>query len=275
MKGLFEVDDVKGYFKEIIEIWKDENVKNVFIENRLKFPQSIVYLFDNTHMYLDDNYEFTERDIISMRIKSIGIKGEMISYKSNPLKIICGAGQRNERKKWGNHNVNYLIWVFSLIDFVLDCYEDETTNRMVESFDCYKRYVQDEFFNPKKIFLYLNMYDVFLEIQEHYSRFKQVFEDYNGGENHEEILMYIIDKLYKLTPDPDHKLSIFITQANDKYIMRDILDKTLRIIVRDNYEIKGKNYYKPNMCPSIYKIRKYNRTTILKEKLTDIYFDFQ
>lgn len=273
-KSLYEVNDVKDYFKLMNDIWRDEKVKNFFWENRLKFPQAIVYLFDNSNFYLYDSYEFTEKDVLSMRIKSIGIKGEMISYKSHPLKIICGAGQRNERKKWANHNVSYIIWVFSLIDWVLTCYEDETINRMKESFDCYTRYIHDEFFKPQKIFLYLNMYDVYSEIEEHYSTFKTIFPDYKGKEDSQEILLYIIDRLYNLTPDPEEKLSIFITQANDREIMNDVLDQTLRIIVKDDYKIKGKKYYLPQNCPRHYKMKKDENCRRMKNRFSDMSFRY-
>lgn len=94
--------------------------------------------------------------------------------------------ERNERKKWYScfdSNVTDLIYVVGTDEFDLLCYEDNQTNRLEESLDCWSEICNSHFFLPEKvnIFLVFNKADLFKnKIQNSTASLGQCFKDYRG-----------------------------------------------------------------------------------------------
>jgi hypothetical protein len=74
-------------------------------------------------------------------------------------------GQRNERKKWVHplETVDAIIFVVALSQFNELCYEDENTNKMIESLELAKLLSTENNLPDVPMFLFLTKQDVFIE----------------------------------------------------------------------------------------------------------------
>lgn len=72
-------------------------------------------------------------------------------------------GQRNERKKWMHcfEGVTALLFVGVLSEYNLQLFEDEKTNRMVETLKLFRETVNNPIFANTAIILFLNKRDLF------------------------------------------------------------------------------------------------------------------
>jgi len=113
------------------------------------------------------------------------------------FKLVDVGGQRSERKKWINafKDIQVVVYVFSLNDYDLLCYEDDKTNRLTESLTEFEKIVNSEWFQKAAIVLVMNKYDLFKE------KIKKVplsdfHKDYDGGEDYTKATTYI-ENLFK------------------------------------------------------------------------------
>jgi hypothetical protein len=74
------------------------------------------------------------------RVKTFGVNEFKFRYDKNKYSLFLIGGQRNERKKWFNiiSQTDLPIDVVSISDYNLLCYEDDTTNRLLESLEVFK-----------------------------------------------------------------------------------------------------------------------------------------
>merc|ERR1712032_640571 len=75
-------------------------------------------------------------------------------------------GQRSERKKWMNivaDQIQAVLFVVAISEYDLKCFEDNSTNRLVEALDLFKEIVGGKFFDGKSVLVFFNKYDLFKE----------------------------------------------------------------------------------------------------------------
>jgi GTPase SAR1 family protein len=179
------------------------------------------------------NFQLSDEDVLRCRRKTTG----MTKFECKPVKdgkefsksftFIDVGGQRNERRKWlkskkkkqilkllaFQDNFQCLIFVSSLSEYNQKCYEDDVTNRMLESLDLFDEQINGEFFKDKPIILFLNKYDLFkIKIQEF--PLKQTFSDYEGPEKDVDAAIEFIKKQFlaknQFAPDRVH---VYLTEA--------------------------------------------------------------
>jgi len=119
---------------------------------------------ENLDRYEPEKYtDVTNNDILYCRRKSVGIVEFTFNYGERNFKLFDVGGQRSERKKWIHYfkDCNIVMFVSSLGDYDLVCYEDDSTNRMKESMEVFEEIVNGEWFKKTHIFLLFNKIDVF------------------------------------------------------------------------------------------------------------------
>eukprot|EP01080_Neovahlkampfia_damariscottae_P001133 gene1133-10647_t len=168
------------------------------------------------------SYELTDEDVLRCRRKTTG----MNKFECKPVKdgkefsktftFIDVGGQRNERRKWlktFQDNFQCLIFVSSLSEYNQKCYEDDITNRMLESLDLFDEQINGEFFKDKPIILFLNKMDLFKEKIQQFP-LKDLFKDYDGPEKDEKSAIEFITKQFcsknQFAPDRIH---VYVTEA--------------------------------------------------------------
>ncbi|VDL75177.1 unnamed protein product, partial [Nippostrongylus brasiliensis] len=96
-------------------------------------------------------------------------------------------GQRSERRKWIHcfDNVESIIFITAISEYDQVLFEDETTNRMIESMQLFNSICNSTWFLSTAMILFLNKKDLFME------KIKRVnittaFPDYEGEKHSED-----------------------------------------------------------------------------------------
>ncbi len=147
-------------------------------------------------------------------------------------------GQRNERRKWFNvfSDVDALIFVISLAEYDLKCYEDNETPRMKgmlylcnftniqESLELFAETINSKFFMNTPIILFMNKVDTFKEKLPH-SHLNVMFPEYNGPMDYDSTYNFIREKYEACNKfKEDRKIYSFPTCAMDKNQIQNVFD---------------------------------------------------
>jgi len=228
--------ELKKYTPElhqsIMNLWADKNVKSSYEKSRYEY-----HIFDGAGHFLDNlerikppNYVPTTDDILNCRRKTIGIVE--LKFTTNyggtelNLNIVDVGGQRNERKKWTNSfvGVNAVMYVASLGEYDQKCYEDDTTNRMLESLELFETVINNNFFKDAQIILFFNKRDVFAKKIKS-SPLSKTFPDFSGGQDHDVAFKFIQQKFLDANKGNPERIHMFLTQATDKGVVKDTFDE--------------------------------------------------
>lgn len=149
-------------------------------------------------------------------------------------------GQRNERKKWIHcfENVSAVIFVASLSDYDQKCYEDDVTNRMMESLDLFDEMTNNNWFKTTTIMLFLNKTDIFREKIKK-NDLKVCFEDYDGGNDFDKSIKFIEQKFLDVNKYDPKRIYTHFTCATDTDAVRHTWDCLCSSILQRNLENNG------------------------------------
>lgn len=140
---------------------------------------------------------------------------------------------------------NHICFIISLSNFDELCYEDNKTNRMIESLNLFNQIVNDPDLKEKPLIIIFNKIDLFkkkIQNQDRYEDFLQVFPDYKDGKDEQKILDYITNQFLDLHPNP-REIGYFFTCSVDKNLMKGVFDDIFFI---KPSECKGKSEPKEN-----------------------------
>lgn len=257
----------KDYFLQIIEYWKDNRFKECFKENVKNFGDGIIYLFDHVEYYLMKDFIPTRQDILYTRIKTFGINST--SIPSRNCKIYLTGGQKQERKKWNKlfNEIDMIIYVVSLNDFI-KIGEDESLNRLIEDLKVYEDLVNHPSLVEKKVLLYLNKIDKFMELIDQKISISNIFREYKGYNTFKDEVEEIFKQFQLKTQKPE-RLYCFMTQATDEKIMKKVINDTYYLYFNG---VKQHFHY---IQPKLYFPRKGKELILTSEKNFDIYFKFE
>jgi len=162
--------------------WKDPGIKQTW-ENRskLQVQDSLQYFIENIDRIASEDYVPTKDDVLNVRNRTTGVIEEKLTIRNRPFLIVDVGGQRSERRKWENcfDEVTGVIFVASLAAYNQLLFEDETTNRMVESLQTFENVLKTKAFKECCIILFLNKSDLFAEKIEKWP-ITSCFENYAG-----------------------------------------------------------------------------------------------
>jgi len=162
--------------------WKDPGIMQTW-ENRskLQVQDSLQYFIENIERIATEDYIPTKDDVLNVRNRTSGVIEEKLTIKGRPFLIVDVGGQRSERRKWANcfDEVTGLIFVASLAAYNQLLFEDESTNRMVESLKTFESVLTTSAFKECCVILFLNKSDLFSEKIEKWP-ITSCFENYPG-----------------------------------------------------------------------------------------------
>jgi len=144
--------------------------------------------------------------------------------------IVDVGGQRSERRKWPSfyEGVTALMFVCSLNEFDQKCYEDDTTNRMIESMDLFDQETNGSF-KDRPVILLLNKVDLFREKIKK-SELKGTFSDFDGGQDSDQAIAFIKKKFLATNKYGPDRIHCFLTCATDKDIVQKSFDEILKLV---------------------------------------------
>uniref|UniRef100_A0A158P701 Guanine nucleotide-binding protein alpha-1 subunit n=1 Tax=Angiostrongylus cantonensis TaxID=6313 RepID=A0A158P701_ANGCA len=226
----------------IKKLWSDKAVQDIYEDKRIE-----CHLHESTRFFLDSvdrisnvNYKPTDQDILLTRIKTTGIVEISFVIKKLGFRVFDVGGQRSERKKWIHcfEDVNAIIFLAALSEYDEVLFEDETTNRMLESQRLFESICNSRWFINTSIILFLNKRDLFIEKIKHVS-IKTAFPEYTGPQTYEDSVKYIKQRFEMLNQNPNKTIFVHETCATDTDHVQKILDSVISMIIQQNLHKSG------------------------------------
>eukprot|EP01080_Neovahlkampfia_damariscottae_P008647 gene8647-594_t len=220
-----EIDDEFGI--ALKALWEDHAIQNV-LEQRAKYQllDSTEYFFEHLPRICKEDYRASNEDILRCRVKTIGICNVEFKEEDIKFKVYDVGGQRNERRKWIHcfDNVNAIVFVVSLSEYDLTCYEDGTTPRMDESLGLFENICENSIFSDTPIILFFNKNDLFK------SKIEKIDlsvwdKDYVGGCDYDKALKHIRDKFLALNTVPDRRIEVFVCTTTEANTFKQVFDQ--------------------------------------------------
>ncbi|VDM69821.1 unnamed protein product, partial [Strongylus vulgaris] len=149
-------------------------------------------------------------------------------------------GQRSERKKWIHcfEDVNAIIFIAAVSEYDEVLFEDETTNRMLESQRLFESICNSRWFINTSIILFMNKKDLFMEKIKRVS-IKTAFPEYSGPQTYEDSIKYIKQRFEMLNQNPKKTIFVHETCATDTDQVQKILDSVISMIIQQNLHKSG------------------------------------
>ncbi|VDO67832.1 unnamed protein product [Heligmosomoides polygyrus] len=224
-------------------LWEDPAVKTAVSRgNEYQLTESAPHFLGSIDRIAAKDYKPTEHDILLSRIKTTGIvevKFQMknVDFRCLYFRVFDVGGQRSERKKWIHcfEDVNAIIFIAAISEYDQVLFEDETTNRMVESMRLFESICNSRWFINTSMILFLNKKDLFAEkIQR--TNITIAFPDYKGAQTYDEATAFIEEKFEGLNANPEKTIYIHQTCATDTNQVQMILDSVIDMIIQANLQ---------------------------------------
>merc|ERR1712087_273489 len=223
----------------ILSLWKSEKIKETY-KNRAKYQltDSASYYFGRLTDIGRDDYVPTEQDVLRSRVRTTGIVENAFDIDGNQFKMFDVGGQRNERKKWIHcfENVTAVLFVAAISEYDQVLYEDENTNRMVESLNLFEEICNSRWFRETSMILFLNKCDLFrLKIDK--VPLGVCFPEYAKNDmdippGYEEGTMFMRDRFEERNRNPEKQVYTHITCATDTRNITAVFTAVKDIIIR-------------------------------------------
>ena len=239
-----DVYDVK-LAKKVKDLWDDENVRTQFekrYECQFHIPDGALHFLKDLNRIDPPTFKPSHEDILHCRRKTTGIVQVQFKNGEAIFKLIDVGGQRSERKKWKSvfEGVDVLIYVASLGDYDLLCYEDDSTNRLVESLDLFEEHMNVAF-KDIPIMLFLNKTDVFKKkLTDGKTTLQQFFPDYEGGSDFDKASKFIEQKFMAKLKENKDRVHVHYTCATNADNIRQVFDEVKNFVLKSGVSATNK-----------------------------------
>lgn len=200
----------------------DPNLQKAY-KNRTVFhlSQGAPYFFDNMDRLCDPDCIPTVDDLLRTRVRTTGIVEAVLQIEGQRFQIYDMGGQRTERKKWIKcfRDVTAVIFVAAASGFNEVLFEDNETNRLLESLGLFELTTNQEDFKNTAIILFLNKDDVFRAKLENGGSIKTAFPEYDGPDGYQESLDYIKDQFTERSSGDLHIHSTTATNTDNVQVV--------------------------------------------------------
>ncbi|ORY51669.1 G-alpha-domain-containing protein [Rhizoclosmatium globosum] len=210
-------------------VWNDSGIQYCFSRaNEFQLMDSCKYFMTDLDRITLKTYVPNEQDILNCRIMTTSISETKISIKSVTVKIYDVGGQRSERKKWAPYfdDVNAIIYLAAISSYDQVCFEDNSTNRILESLNLFSSICNHPMFKKTSMILFLNKIDLFKSKIET-SPVANYFPSYTE---------YFASRFLALNKYPERKIYVHFTWATDTKQTKKVLDTVNKIILNSNLE---------------------------------------
>ncbi|KAL3099414.1 hypothetical protein niasHS_002869 [Heterodera schachtii] len=223
-------------------LWTDRNIREKVYPRGQEFQlvENSIFFLESVDRIAKPDYRPTEQDILLSRIKTTGIIEVKFKMKTVDFRVFDVGGQRSERKKWIHcfEDVNAIIFITAISEFDQVLFEDETTNRMVESMRLFESICNSRWFTNTSMILFLNKMDLFIEKIKRIS-ISVCFKDYKGLNTLDDQLKFIEEKFEALNANPEKTTYIHQTCATNTNQVQLILDSVIDLIIQTNLQSCG------------------------------------
>ncbi|TKR69251.1 hypothetical protein L596_021433 [Steinernema carpocapsae] len=226
----------------VTALWHDKGVRKAYeMRSEYQLNDSAKYFLDSVGRIHEPGYRPTEQDILYSRVATTGVVEVKFKIKDLDFRVFDVGGQRSERRKWIHcfDNVESIIFITAISEYDQVLFEDETTNRMIESMQLFSSICNSSWFLSTAMILFMNKKDLFAEkIQK--VNITTAFPDYEGGQNYEEAVNFIKLKFSELNLNPDKKtIYMHETCATDTNQVQLVITSVIDTIIQKNLQKAG------------------------------------
>jgi len=227
--------------KDVKTLWNDSGIQKIYLrQNEFQLNDSARYYFEAIDRLAGEDYVPTEQDVLRSRAKTTGIIETEFSLEKTHFKMVDVGGQRSERKKWMHcfQDVTAVIFCVALSEYDLKLYEDDETNRMMESLKLFKEICNSRWFIDTSMILFLNKSDLFAEKIQRVD-LAVTFPEYKGGCNFDNATSYIKDKFLQQNENPKKHIYTHVTCATDTGNIQVVFNAVKDIIIHQILNTTG------------------------------------
>jgi hypothetical protein len=227
--------------QHINTLWAQEGIQKTWTErSNFQIPDSVCYFFEDVDRLASPNFVPTHTDILRCRARTTGIVETQFSMHNTHFRIMDVGGQRSERKKWIHcfENVMAVLFVAAINEFDQKCFEDDTTNRVVEALDLFDDVCNKGWFSNASIILFLNKRDLFAEKIKHQS-LDVLFPEYTGGKDYEAAVAFLKQRFASLNSTEGVELYTHVTCATDEQNVQFTFDAVKLIVLNNSLDDSG------------------------------------
>jgi guanine nucleotide-binding protein G(i) subunit alpha len=138
-------------------LWNDKGFKKT-LENKMTVllpPMRVAEYFQENIDRFAKGVEtnICEEDLLLVRIRTTGLLKDTFKIDDLKFELYDTGGQRSERRKWIHtfEDMKLIVFIVSLGDYCERCFEDEKTNRMVESLNCFEEILNLNYCNMDSV----------------------------------------------------------------------------------------------------------------------------
>jgi hypothetical protein len=184
-------------------------VQNQFLDPSEREKEFPLLTVNDSAQHVLDSFHPTIHDYFLMRKKTTGVVTFNFTMKEKKIRIFDVGCQRNERRKWTPSRVyhflflvlpeiNIFLYVVDLSQYDRICYEDDVSNRMLESLEVFESTYQNYF--HRDWFLIFTHSDAFIHKIQKLGNLKKIFQDYEGDADDAPAgIEFLISKYQKIT----------------------------------------------------------------------------
>ncbi|CEF68966.1 Guanine nucleotide-binding protein G(k) subunit alpha [Strongyloides ratti] len=228
--------------KALQNLWQDPAVKKAYdMRSEFQLNDSAKYFLDSISRIHEPGYRPTEQDILFSRVATTGVVEVKFKIKDLDFRVFDVGGQRSERRKWIHafDNVESIIFITAVSEYDQVLFEDETTNRMIESMQLFSSICNSSWFQNTAMILFMNKKDLFAEKIQRVN-ITTAFPDYEGGQNYDEAISFIKLKFSELNQHPDKKtIYMHETCATDTNQVQLVISSCIDLIIQKNLQKAG------------------------------------
>jgi len=193
-----EGTNIEEYFPEcsgiISQLWQDKGIQKAYNKKHLfQLYDHANYFMENIQRIGSVSYVPTHEDIIRCRSKTLGVVEMTINTSSVTWTLVDTGGERNERKKWVHcyEGVAAVLHVVDITEYNQVLFEDNITNRMVESLKLFKDVCNNQKLKDAQLILFLNKTDSLKTKISTFDPKDYCFPEYTGGYDYDCYLQFI------------------------------------------------------------------------------------
>jgi GTPase SAR1 family protein len=230
------------HYRYAKQLWEDEAILNAWnIREQFHIPESAKFFLDQLDVIADENYCPTPDDFLRIRVRTTGIVQKQFEIDKNKFLLFDVGGQRNERRKWIHcfDGVTAVIFVTAISEYDQLLFEDDKTNRLVESIRLFDEMVNNKYFAATSMLLFLNKSDLFAEkiqtvpLKKYFSRFSGAEGDFDAAKE------WILQQFLARNKNPQKMIYFHTTCATSSDNVKTVFTAVKDILIRNSLQDAG------------------------------------
>jgi GTPase SAR1 family protein len=230
----------KENVEHISRLWSDPAIKEAYrLRAKAQIGDSCAHFLDKIVDVSDEKFLPSDEDLLHVRVRTTGSVQSYFDLKDLKISVMDTGGQRNERKKWIHafDNVSCLIFVSAMSEYDQKCFEDETTNRVEESLNCFGEIVNSRWFKEVPVVLLFTKQDLFeakfpkVPLSTHFPEF--------AGSTVQEATEFLINMFQKKAPQGKEVFSLIIDTTDEMKVSTAIEEVYQILVIRAELSTAG------------------------------------